>query len=154
MAREGTVWDTVGTADLIEAIMRHILQHDGLHGEHIGKLHLGDVEGTHHVGPAWESIGASLRDGEPNTPSLPFPGCRLSPFSQPSHLTPMPARERKPSLHPTHSCLPRPVQGDLLTSGAQGPPHLHCQSSSMPRLCVGTAHTSANARGTGSWGIC
>lgn len=47
----------VGDADLVEAFMRHILQHDGLHGEHVGKLHLRDVEGTHHVGPAWGSVG-------------------------------------------------------------------------------------------------
>lgn len=46
-----------GAADLVEAIMRHVLQHDGLHGEHVGELHLGDVEGTHHVGPAWGSVG-------------------------------------------------------------------------------------------------
>lgn len=58
---------TAGAADLVEAIMRHILQHDGLHGEHVGKLHLRDVEGTHHMGPTWGSVGpasaamASLR---------------------------------------------------------------------------------------------
>lgn len=57
MARAGLVWGTAGAADLVEAIMRHILQHDGLHGEHVGKLHLRDVEGTHHVGPAWGGVG-------------------------------------------------------------------------------------------------
>lgn len=53
----GLVRGTVGAADLVEAIMRHILQHDGLHGEHVGKLHLRDVEGTHHVGPTWDNVG-------------------------------------------------------------------------------------------------
>jgi hypothetical protein len=49
-----------GAADLVEAIMRHILQYDGLHGEHVGKLHLRDVQGTHHMGPAWGSVGSSF----------------------------------------------------------------------------------------------
>lgn len=33
------------------SLMGHILQDDGLHGENVGKLHLGDVERTHDVGP-------------------------------------------------------------------------------------------------------
>lgn len=36
-----------------------ILQDDGLHGDDVGKLHLGDVERTHNVGPAlWERSAA------------------------------------------------------------------------------------------------
>lgn len=53
----GMIAGRAGDADLVEAIMRHVLQHDGLHGEHVGKLHLRDVEGTHHVGPAWGIVG-------------------------------------------------------------------------------------------------
>lgn len=49
----GAGMGTARAADLVEAVVGHVLQHDGLHGEHVGKLHLRDVEGTHHVGPAW-----------------------------------------------------------------------------------------------------
>jgi hypothetical protein len=34
----------VRAANLVEAIMRHVLQNDGLHREHVGELHLRDVE--------------------------------------------------------------------------------------------------------------
>lgn len=47
-------------ANLVEAIMRHVLQNDGLHCEHVGELHLRDVEGAHHMGPAWGSVGTGL----------------------------------------------------------------------------------------------
>ena len=53
----GLAWGRAGAADLVEAIMRHVLQHDGVHGKHVSKLHLRDVEGTHHVGPTWGSMG-------------------------------------------------------------------------------------------------
>lgn len=33
------------------SLMRDVLQDDGLHGEDVGKLHLGDVERTHNMGP-------------------------------------------------------------------------------------------------------
>lgn len=116
MDRRELVGDTAGVADLVEAIMRHILQHDGLHGEHVGKLHLGDVEGTHHVCPAWDSVEvASAADGKLETPPLMTPCCRPFPPPQPSHPIPAPARERKPGLHPNpvHSRLPRPCSGGL-----------------------------------------
>lgn len=34
------------------SLVRDILQDDGLHRDDVGKLHLGDVERTHNVGPA------------------------------------------------------------------------------------------------------
>lgn len=37
------------------SLMWDVLQDDGLHGEDVGKLHLGDVECTHHMGPAWQT---------------------------------------------------------------------------------------------------
>lgn len=43
----------VRAANLVEAIVRHVLQNNGLHGEHVGELHLRDVQGAHHMGPAW-----------------------------------------------------------------------------------------------------
>lgn len=38
-------------AGLVEAVVRNVLQDDGLHGQHVGKLHLWDVQSTHNVGP-------------------------------------------------------------------------------------------------------
>lgn len=40
---------------LVEAVVGYILQDNWLHGEHIGKLHLWDVQSTDNVGPPWRS---------------------------------------------------------------------------------------------------
>lgn len=40
-----------GCVYLEVSLMGDILQDDGLHGENVGKLHLGDVERTDNVGP-------------------------------------------------------------------------------------------------------
>lgn len=40
--------------------MRNVLQDDGLHGQHVGKLHLRDVQSTHNVGPPWGSKGRAV----------------------------------------------------------------------------------------------
>lgn len=45
-------------AGLIEAIVWHILQHNGFHGQDIGKLDLRDIEGTHNMCPT--SVVCSL----------------------------------------------------------------------------------------------
>lgn len=106
----GLVWGMAGAADLVEAIMRHVLQHDGLHGEHVGKLHLRDVEGTHHMGPAWGGVGpasavmASLRPRP-----LATPNGRESPPPRPSHQTPVPGEGRE--TQPLHCA---PTRGPLL----------------------------------------
>lgn len=39
------------------SLMRDVLQDDGLHGEDVGKLHLGDVERTHDMGPTCQREG-------------------------------------------------------------------------------------------------
>lgn len=39
---------------LIESVMGHILEDDWLHRENISELHLGDVQSTDDMGPAWE----------------------------------------------------------------------------------------------------
>lgn len=38
---------------LVEAVVGYVLQDDGLHGEHVGKLHLWDVQRADDVCPAW-----------------------------------------------------------------------------------------------------
>lgn len=112
-----------GAADLVEAIMRHILQHDGLHGEHVGKLHLRDVEGTHHVGPTWGSGGQA--SGKPETPHSPTLQAVPSSMAFPSDSSASQEREiQHPPYTDTHVCppaFPDPAQGGLLTS-ADGPP--------------------------------
>lgn len=130
-------------ANLVEAIMRHVLQDDGLHGEHVGELHLGDVEGAHHMGPAWGGVGTGLSRTASTRPRSPQHQAVDAPCI---HNLPVPTRAGETSLHPTSA-------GGLADlSRRSGLPHLHCQSSSMPHLCVGTAHTSANARSTGDCG--
>lgn len=57
--------------DLVEAIMRHVLQNNGLHREHVGELHLRDVEGAHHMGPAWGSVGTGLSRTARQDPTAP-----------------------------------------------------------------------------------
>lgn len=47
-------------AHLVEAVVRNVLQDDGLHGQHVGKLHLWDVQSTHNVGPPWGSKGRAV----------------------------------------------------------------------------------------------
>lgn len=62
-ARQGEhAWGREGArrAHLVEAVVRNVLQDDGLHGQHVGKLHLGDVQSTHNVGPAWGSKGRAV----------------------------------------------------------------------------------------------
>lgn len=101
---------TAGAADLVEAIMRHILQHDGLHGEHVGKLHLRDVEGTHHMGPTWGSVGpasasmASLRPWPLTAPLQTVPSSVAFPS------IPGPARKGKQPSTPLLN-FPDPAQG-------------------------------------------
>lgn len=106
-------------ADLVEAIMRHILQHDGLHGEHVGKLHLRDVEGTHHVGPTWGSGGQGGRPQASRRPDPSQPHTAGSPLlhglpirfqCQPGKGNPAPPIHRHTCLSP---CLPRPCSGGL-----------------------------------------
>lgn len=94
-----------GAADLVEAIMRHVLQHDGLHGEHVGELHLRDVEGTHHVGPTWGSVGQA--SGKSETPTPHSPALQAAPASTafPSDSS---ASQEGEIEHPP-PCLPRPL---------------------------------------------
>lgn len=42
-------------AYLVEAVVGDVLQDDGLHGEHVGKLHLWDVQSADDMGPPWGS---------------------------------------------------------------------------------------------------
>lgn len=102
-----------GAADLVEAIMRHILQHDGLHGEHVGKLHLRDVEGTHHMGPTWGSVGQASGKSETRTPHSPTLQAAPSSMAFPSDSHQM-GREGKSSTPlphtQTHISVPLPSQ--------------------------------------------
>lgn len=145
-AERGLVQGVAQAADLVEAIVRHVLQHDGLHGEHVGKLHLRDVEGTYHVGPAWGGGGlasaamASLRPWPLTTPH-----CGQSPPPQPSHQTPTSIPTLPPSPLQSTPDFPDPAQGALLTStdelwgsGTPSPPLSVLFNA--PSLCGHSSH--------------
>lgn len=160
----GLVWGRA--TDLVEAIMRHILQHDGLHGEHIGKLYLWDVEGAHHMGPAW---GGGKLASEPETWPLTTPHC-TTPY--PHHTLPIRIQcqpgKGNPASIPTlpipmssTPAFPDPAQGALLTSTDElwgsGPPSPPLSVLfNAPSLCGHSSHLcqcKGGHRDLG-WGIC